>query len=313
MPTTTQTPHTTPARTKLTRSSRWSCAVRAGLVLAAAGVAAMAGACTSSRERPLVAPSVVVAPYSTSMGEVVFAVAPLRNETGDTMAPTDQISEQLLAAVEEVRGVRTIPMSRTLMAMRALEFRGIRSPQELKALADALGADGIIFGSVSGYDPYGPAITISVGLFARGEKVGEYVETATMSTRDLQGLGAEPPAAPASAALVAASTWSDHLDGKNNGVQMAVRAYAQGRMSGPSALGWRRYLAAMPLFTEFATAEAVRGLMREEWVRVGGAGNGESPGMAGNQLGGNRGSLRGPGTGEDPRAQGTVTSAVDGE
>jgi len=280
---------------------------RAATLITAAAIALISGACASGpRERPLIAPSVVTAPYSTSQGEVVFAVAPLRNETGDLQAPIDEVSDQLLAAVEEVRGVRTIPMSRTLMAMRALEMHGIRSPQELKALADALGADGIVFGSVSGYDPYTPAITISVGLFARGERMTNSIEGPAMSTRDLQGLGAEPPAAPTSTALVAASTWSDHLDGKNNGVQMAVRAYASGRMNGPSALGWRRYLAAMPLFTEFATAEAVRGLMREEWVRMGG---GETTGYAS----GNQGSLRGPGTEADPGAQGTVTSAVGGE
>lgn len=272
----------------------------------ASALACVCGACSSGpRERPLVAPAVVVAPYSTSQGDAIFAVAPLRNETGDTMAPIDQISEQLLAAVEEVRGVRTIPMSRTLMAMRALELRGIRSPQELKALADALGADGIIFGTVSGYDPYAPAVTISIGLFARGEKMGEYADAPTMSTRDLQSLGAEPTPPPRSSGLVAASSWSDHLNGKNHGVQMAVRSYAEGRMKGPSALGWRRYLAAMPLFTEFATAEAVRGLMREEWVRMGSGGN---TGLATE----NQGSLRGPGTGEGRRAQDTVTSAVDG-
>ncbi len=275
--------------------------------LACAATLALLGGCASgSRERPLTAPSVVAAPYSTSQGDVIFAVVPLRNETGDTMAPVDQISDQLLAAVEEVRGVRTIPMSRTLMAMRALELRGIRSPQELKALADALGADGVIFGSVSGYDPYTPALTLTVGLFGRGEKMGDHVEANGMSTRDLQGLGAEPPAAPSAAALIAASTWSDHLDGKNNGVQMAVRSYAQGRQNGPNALGWRRYLAAMPLFTEFATAEAVRGLMREEWVRMGG---GETTGIAN----GDQGSLRGPGTEGAPRAQGTAATAVAGE
>lgn len=297
---------TVSTRTLSTQPSRTARTLRAGLVLTAATVSLLCGGCATSRERPLVAPSVATSPYSTSQGEVVFAVAPLRNETGDLEAPIDQVSEQLLAAVEEVRGIRTIPMSRTLMAMRALEFRGIRSPQELKALADALGADGIIFGTVSGYDPYTPAITLSIGLFARGEKMGEYVDAPSMSTRDLQGLGAEPPAAPTSTALVTASTWSDHLDGKNNGVQMAVRSYAEGRMNGPSALGWRRYLAAMPLFTEFATAEAVRGLMREEWVRMGG---GETPGLGGDD----QGSLRGPGTDAHPGAQGTVTSAVDGE
>lgn len=285
-----------------TRTARAIARLTCGTVLAL-----LLSACASGpRERPLVAPSVVTAPYSTSQGDVIFAVVPLRNETGDTMAPVDQISEQLLAAVEEVRGVRTIPMSRTLMAMRALEFRGIRTPQELKALADALGADGIVFGSVSGYDPYTPALTLTVGIFGRGEKMGDRAEASSMSTRDLQGLGAEPPAAPTATAMIAASTWSDHLDGKNNGVQMAVRAYAQGRQNGPNALGWRRYLAAMPLFTEFATAEAVRGLMREEWVRMGGGG---STGIAN----GDQGSLRGPGTEESPRAQSTAASAVGGE
>ena len=280
-------------------------AARTAALAAAALLATFAGCASGLRERPLTAPSVVAAPYSTSQGEAVLAVVPLRNETGDTMAPIDQVSEQLLAAVEEVRGIRTIPMSRTLMAMRALEFRGIRTPQELKALADSLGADGVVFGTVSSYDPYTPAVTLSIGLFARGERMGERAPVETLSTRELQGMGAEPSASPTSAALLATSTWSDHLDGKNNGVQMAVRSYAQGRQNGPNALGWRRYLASMPLFTEFATAEAVRGLMREEWVRVGGMASPDGSTA-------NAGSSPSPGTTDAPRAQGTVTSAVDG-
>ena len=227
------------------------------------------GCASGNREQPLISPAVVAAPYDVASGDVIFAVVPMRNETGNTNAPITQISEQLVQSIEEIRGVRAVPLSRTLAAMRALELRGISGPKDLQLLADALNADGVVFGSVSGYNPYTPSLTLSIGLFARPGKIGEKPIDITLSTRDLKAMAAEPDPSPNTSGLAAASTWSDHLDGKNHGVQLAVRAYAQGRVKGASALTWRRYLSAMPLFTEFATSEAVRGLMREEWVRVG--------------------------------------------
>jgi len=61
---------------------------------------------------------------------------------------------------------------------------------------------------------------------------------------------------------------SEHLDGRNHEVQMAVQNYAAGRSDTVSALGWRRYLASMPLFAEFASNRLAERLIESERLRL---------------------------------------------
>jgi len=61
---------------------------------------------------------------------------------------------------------------------------------------------------------------------------------------------------------------SEFLDGKNHQVVMDVQAYATGRHDPNSALAWRRYLASMDLYSEFAAWHAVGRLIDHEWIRL---------------------------------------------
>ena len=63
---------------------------------------------------------------------------------------------------------------------------------------------------------------------------------------------------------------SENLDGKNHQVQMDVKSYAEGRTEALSALGWRRYLASMDLFSEFAASYVVGRMIQSEWIRLAG-------------------------------------------
>lgn len=256
------------------RTPRHYCVYAAPTATALALVLASAivGCAGRSKEPVLISPLPTLAPYSQAQGEVLWAVAPVRNESGASIAPVDQISEQLTSAVEEVRGVRAVPLSRTLAAMRALELTGLSSQRDLQRLADALGVEAVLVASLTRYDPYTPGLGLSLGLYARPGGLGLPPEAATAAApAELRAAAAEQPPTIARPPLAPVSTWSENFDGKNHGVQLAVRAYAQGRQhgGGATAQGWRRYLRSMPLFTEFSVAESVRGLMREEWLRAG--------------------------------------------
>jgi hypothetical protein len=48
-----------------------------------------------------------------------------------------------------------------------------------------------------------------------------------------------------------------------------------GRSPNESAIGWRRYLASMDLYSEFASHQVLAELMQAEWLRVGAEGAGE--------------------------------------
>jgi hypothetical protein len=223
----------------------------------------------------------LLSPYDNSRGEVLWAVAPLANESGVSLFEPKEITDKLIAATEEIRGVRTVPLNRTLQAMAALQMRGVRSPAEALKLAEALGADGILVGTITTYEPYTPKLGLTVGLYGRGDGMGSEqgatdvrgLRTSTREERPRSRFGTGP-----------LSLVSAHLDGKNHQVQSDVRSYARGRQEGQSALGWKRYLSSMDLFAEFATYHVLDQLIDAEWLRMGrlpdqgiSAGTGDAP------------------------------------
>lgn len=242
-------------------ATRWASVVGACVLIA--------GGCSAPKP-DLTSPQITVAPYSAERGEVLWAVVPLRNESGTSACNPLDVSDKLVAAAEEVRGVRCLPLNRTMEAMRALKMTSINGPSDAAALAAALGADGVLMGSITAYDPYTPTIGLSIALFARsGAMTGSAKVTGGVNTRELSASVTEKPLAvgPLREGLVA--TVSEHLDGKNHQVQLDVRSYAIGRHNQGDAMGWRRYLASMPLFTEFASSFAVSRVIQQEWIRLG--------------------------------------------
>jgi len=182
---------------------------------------------------------------------------------------TDTLTQQ----VEQIRGVTTLPLNRTLGMMRALSIESIDSPQQARALIDALGVDGLLVGSITAYDPYDPPkFGLAVALFARpgslgtpgvsaGDPLSSDPSLLTAATTD-SGIDV------AAASLAPVSFAAEHLDGRNHEVQMAVKSYAEGRSDTVSALGWRRYLASMPLFADFASNRLAERLLESERLRL---------------------------------------------
>jgi hypothetical protein len=240
---------------------------RAEVSLAVAAALAGSTGCSTSHEDKLVAPTFVVAPYDTSRGEVLWAVVPLRNETGTSIVDTYAISDKLVAAAEETKGVRAVPLNRTIQAMQAMGLQTLQNPGEARALAQAMGVDAVLVGSVTSYDPYTPELGLAVALYARPGAMAQ----SDQHPLDPRALAARPtdpnpalwPRAEGPVAVV-----SEHLDAKNNQVLLDLKSYAQGRMKGPSAMGWKRYTASMDLFSEFAAYHAVDGLIKQEWTRL---------------------------------------------
>lgn len=225
--------------------------------------------CASSSKDALVAPQATIAPYETN-GDVLWAVVPLRNESGTSQVDVGAISDHIVAAAEEVRGVRALPLNRTLDAMRAQRMSAIRTPGDARQLANAMGVDGIIIGSITAYDPYTPTIGLSLALYARpGSPVDRSMKR--IDPKALQASATDTT--PTSGSMYVdqpMSTASELLDAKNQGVLMELKSYAEGRSDPNSALGWKRYTASMMLYSEFAAHKAVGSLVQSEWIRAAG-------------------------------------------
>ncbi len=241
-----------------------------GVVLVGAlGTGGLLSGCAGSRHSPesLTAPRTLTTPYNTINGEVLWAVVPLRNESGTSLIESLVVSDHLVGAIEEAQGLRCLPIDRTLAAMEALKLQRVRTPAEARSLAQTLGVDGIVVGSVTAYDPYTPMIGLSLALYARpGTMSNEQAKT--FDPNELKRSTSEQAQVANTWADRPLAVWSDRLDGKNHQVLMDVRAYGEGRSSQRSALGWKRYTASADLFTQFAMYRGVDGLLQQEWTRV---------------------------------------------
>ena len=104
----------TSAQTMLNRVFSLTIIVALSLVL---------GACSMTKERdPLSPPGVIVSPYDSTQGDVLWAVIPPLNESGTSIAQSDAIGDAIVAAAQGVRGVRCLPINRSIDAMRSLGF-----------------------------------------------------------------------------------------------------------------------------------------------------------------------------------------------
>src|SRR5262249_27350631 len=139
----------------------------------------------------LVPPEVLVSPYDTSAGDVLWAVVPLNNESGTSAADALAISDRLVNKITEVEGLAAVPMNRTMAAMRALGMPAVRSASDARYLAEALGADGIIVGTITSYDPYNPPkVGLALALFAkegRGRAGPELIDLRTLQKSYSEG------------------------------------------------------------------------------------------------------------------------------
>lgn len=242
--------------------------IEAGLFLLGALVIIQFVAGCSSGEK-LTVPQVLMAPYDTSKGDVLWAVVPLRNESGFSQIDAYQVSDKIVAAAAQVRGIRCLPLNRTIAAMRNLNLQELANPDEAQQLATALGVDGIIVGSITAYDPYNPPkLGLALALYSRPgllDKQG----SANIDTRKLTYQPTDYHYFTRSSFKDApASVVSEFMDGKNHQVQLDVQRYASGRTEATSALAWRRYLASMDLFCEFGAWQSVDRLLNHEWLRV---------------------------------------------
>ncbi len=237
----------------------------------ATGIGTLTGCETGDKRDRFAAPTAIVAPYDTSERDVVWAVLPPRNESGTSVVRTDIVGDELVAAVQQIRGVRCLPLNRSLEVARELGLEdGPRDSGDATRLAEALGVDGVIAASITAYDPYDPPIIgLALALYA---KPGAMAETASNTDLDAFSLsmaftdfgrfdgvrfGGDP-----------VTTVSEHLDARDHAVLMTVKSFAEGRSDPTSAMRWRVYTASMELYTRFAAYHSVGRLIDQEWLRL---------------------------------------------
>lgn len=235
-------------------------------LLFALSLAALTTIAGCAKPDPLSPPDVLIAPYNNVQGDVLWAVVPLANESGVSFVDTEMIADQIVHKLDEVRGLACLPLNRTIAAMRARAMTAVTTPEQARILCTTLGADGLIVGTITAYDPYDPPkIGMKLALFARTAGA----DKPTMDPLRLQISYTEFDRKLAAQYLSKpVATVSQHLDAANHEVLYELRRYATGRHQPDSALGWKAILASMDLYTQFASFVAVSRLIESERLRV---------------------------------------------
>ena len=239
-------------------------------ILLIPGLCLLLAGCAGPKRDALIAPQPLLAPYDTRGGELTWAVAVPMNESGTSAVEVLEIGDSLVAAIEECRGIRCIPMNRTIQAMRDLNLDAVRSASDARQLALAVGADAILVSSITAHDPYTPELGIAAALFARPGAMLPDTSPTPQDPRSLTRMTSEPGGErPKSFGDRPVCVVSEHMDARNHQVLMDLRTYAQGRQLGESALGWRQYTAAMPMYTRFCAYRTINQILKQESIRIG--------------------------------------------
>jgi hypothetical protein len=208
-------------------------------------------------------PAVLSSPYAEP--DVVWAVAPLTNESGVSIVDELAVTDDLVDAITEVQGITALPVNRTLAAMRALGLPGVRSPGEARALARALGADAIVVGTITDWYPYDPPrLGMNLALYPRTKAL----DVGAIDPVKLSQATTDSQISPGPAPQLPVAAIGEHFDASNHAVIADVRAFAVGRTDQRSAMGDEIYTKSMERYTQFVCFRMVELILDKERARL---------------------------------------------
>lgn len=229
----------------------------------------MIGGCAGFRAQQDPAPR-LMSPYPARQ---VWAVAPLRNESGSLHADGVTVADHLARQLERVSGIDVIPVNRVLAAMEALRMSAVASSQDALKLRQTLGVDALVVGTLSAYDPYDPPkLGLALELFGEGgQTAGQPLNIRELSRAPVDRLAHLPQGARGIEAGQPSSVISVFYDAADPTTRQRLRRYAVGRGADAEARSdeeWRLFRISMDLYTEFVSYEVSSRLLHAETRRL---------------------------------------------
>ena len=196
----------------------------------------------------------------------VWAVAPLRNESGTQSADGLAIADQLAWQLEGAANIDVLPVNRTLSGMRALRMTELTTPAQAMKLLGTLQADALVVGTVTAFDPYDPpklglALELYVSTPRTSLPPGSVRELASAATPRVEPL-------PRQALRQPVSVVSGIFDAADPSVRAEMQRYAVQRGATGRNGGWRLYRISMDLYTQFVGYAMSGRLLQAEQTRL---------------------------------------------
>ena len=209
-----------------------------------------------SQRYDLKQPNRLSAPYQ---GTVLWAIAPLVNESGTSAVNTIRISDALTEELQQVQGINTVPVTRTLAVMQKLRMRAVTTMDDAQKLIDTLGVKGLIIGNVTAWDPYTPpTLGLALQLFIPSDRSN------SSRTNELTDQSNET----SRAAPIAAAQAAGIFDASDHTTLEKLAMFATGRTHPSTAYGDDIYLMKMDLYTKFVAHQLLAELLHNEHKRL---------------------------------------------
>ena len=196
---------------------------------------------------------------SSSRAEV-WAVAPALNLSGVAQVDPVLQADLLYQQLQQVQGLRIIPVNRVIEIFQALQIEKIQTQQQAYLICDLLGCQAIVVPTVTAFDPYNPPkFGGSLQWFA---KPGTFERPETLDPRELARKSQDD----APLALAARADFLQSVgmfDAANGTTRAAVLKYATGRNDPVGPLGAREYFLSMDRYCGFAYHELIKDLLAQ--------------------------------------------------
>jgi hypothetical protein len=205
-------------------------------------------------------------PYPTQR---VWAVAPLRNESGNVQANGHTLADHLARQLENASNLDVLPVNRTLAAMEALDITTVSNPAQARQVLASLGADALVIGTITAYDPYDPPkLGLAIELYVN--KRVEYFDSLDVRklARAATSQGALPP--PPGMRQPPSNIISAFFDAANPDTRYRLMRYARDRSQEHQHRDqpWQIYRINMDLYSEFVSYVMSWRLLRAETQRT---------------------------------------------
>lgn len=228
----------------------------AGLMIAAV----LPGGCQSHKIRRT---------YTSPFPEAyTLAIVPFRNLSGSDDLDVMVMTDEFYAELQQVKGsLQVIPVNRVLATLNDLGMVNVDSPDDVMLLAETLGAEGVLVGTVTRYDPYPPPqIGITVQLYLQEDRLEEGRTLRSINPGELSR-AASPVELPAGPPIKPRAMVVRILDAGDKAVRGRIEAFGRERGETNSPSSWRKWLTRRN-YLRFACHEVIGELLAQEKQRL---------------------------------------------
>lgn len=196
----------------------------------------------------------------------LLAVAVLSNESGSSAADGVALADHLVHQLETAPNVDVLPLNRTIAHMEAMGLNRVSSPADALALMRAMGADGLVAGSITAFDPYDPPrIGMVIELYTlEAADALQRVDPRQMSRQGTGGTQESPGKVGRQPVGVISGVYS----AADPRVRQRMQRYALQRGPTKDLDAWHRYRISIDLYSEFIAYVMSERLMEAEAARL---------------------------------------------